>query len=275
MNNIIFALILSSLAGFSTAIGGLIVYVKKQIGNKSLSFAMGFSAGVMIWISLTELINSSKEMFLHNFNEKSSAIFILLSFFVGVILMRLIDLLLPDPNHLHKSVHINVVEPVLHNQKLLRSGILTAVVIALHNFPEGLTTFSISASNVKLALPIIVAIAIHNIPEGVAVAVPIYRATGKRRKAFLWSLFSGLTEPLGGLIGYLLLAKFISSFVLGALYSFVAGIMVYISLMELLPLSNKYNESNFSFYGLFFGMLTMAFSLILFMWHLKHANEKN
>ncbi len=148
---------------------------------------------------------------------------------------------------------------------MYRAGIITALAIAIHNFPEGLVTFAAALKDVRLGLPIAVAIAIHNIPEGIAVSVPIFYATGNRKKAFVYSFISGLAEPVGALIGYLVLFKFFNDMVLGILMAAVAGIMVFISLDQLLPYAEKYGEHHLSICGLIAGMLVMAISLLLFL----------
>ena len=147
----------------------------------------------------------------------------------------------------------------------MRTGLLTALAIAIHNFPEGLATFVSALQEPSLAIPIVVAIAIHNIPEGIAVSVPIYYATGDKKKAFLYSSASGLSEPIGAIIGYLILMPFMNDIVYGLLFAGVAGIMVFISLDELLPSAKEYGEHHLSIYGLVAGMAVMAVSLLLFM----------
>ena len=142
-------------------------------------------------------------------------------------------------------------------------GLLTALAIGIHNFPEGLATFTAALDDATLGVAIAVAIAIHNIPEGIAVSVPIYQATGNRKKAFYLSFLSGLAEPVGALIGYLILMPFISPGVLGAVFAIVAGIMVFISLDELLPAAREWGEHHISIYGVISGMAIMALSLIL------------
>ena len=151
------------------------------------------------------------------------------------------------------------------NKSLLRTGVFTAIAITIHNFPEGLATFVSALNDVSLAIPITIAIAIHNIPEGISVSVPIYYATGDKKKAFLYSFLSGMSEPLGAIIGYTLLRNIINDITLGILLSSVAGIMVFISLDELLPTARKYGEHHISIYGLIAGMAVMAISLIMFI----------
>ena len=151
------------------------------------------------------------------------------------------------------------------NKKLLRMGMFTALAVGIHNFPEGLATFVAALQEPTIAIPIAVAIAIHNIPEGIAVSVPVYYATGSRKKAFLYSFLSGLSEPIGALVGYLILMPIMSDVVFGIIFAGVAGIMVYISLDELLPSAEEYGEHHLSIYGLVAGMVVMALSLLLFI----------
>ncbi|MDU1855333.1 MAG: zinc transporter ZupT, partial [Clostridium baratii] len=153
----------------------------------------------------------------------------------------------------------------IEDKKLLRTGMFTALVIAIHNFPEGLATFVSALGDASIAIPITIAIAIHNIPEGISVSVPIYYATGDKKKAFLYSFFSGMSEPIGAVIGYVLLRNILNDITLGVLLAGVAGIMVFISIDELLPTARKYGEHHLSIYGLIAGMLVMAISLLLFI----------
>ena len=183
-----------------------------------------------------------------------------------MLLIAIIDKLIPAEENPHE---VRLVEGERETaprpQKLMRMGVLTALAIAVHNFPEGLATFVSALQAPNVAIPIVAAIAIHNIPEGIAVSVPIYQATGSRRKAFCYSFLSGLAEPLGALVGYLLLLPLMSDAVFGVLFAAVAGIMVFISFDELLPAAREYGEHHLSIYGLISGMAVMAVSLLLFM----------
>jgi ZIP family zinc transporter len=165
----------------------------------------------------------------------------------------------------HHLEQIQKREEAVKNHKLLRMGMFTALAIGIHNFPEGLATFVATLHDPKLGIPIAAAIAIHNIPEGIAVSVPIYFATGSKKKAFFYSFLSGLSEPLGALVGYLILMPFMSESVMGITFALVAGIMVFISLDELLPSAREYGEHHLSIYGLVAGMVVMAVSLLLFL----------
>ena len=147
----------------------------------------------------------------------------------------------------------------------MRTGLFTALAIAIHNFPEGMATFVSALQEPSLAIPIVVAIAIHNIPEGIAVSVPIFYATGNRKKAFFYSFASGLSEVAGAVVGYTVLMPFMDDRVFGIAFAGVAGIMEFISFDELLPAAREYGEHHLSLYGLFAGMVMMAISLLMFM----------
>ncbi len=265
MKSLWYPILLSTIAGLSTSLGGLLVVIKKEISSRFMSFVLGLSGGVMIYISMTELLNEcSAAMNLH-YAPKTAACFTAAAFFGGMILIAAIDRLVPEADNPHELSHVNTENEDNFSGKLMRSGILTAVAIFIHNLPEGMATFSLSATDVSLGRPIAAAVAIHNIPEGIAVAAPIYKATGNMKKAFMLSLVSGIAEPLGGLIGYVLLRNIMTDKVLGILYGAVAGIMVFITLDELLPLAHEYGQEHTSIYGIFTGMLIMAASLIMFM----------
>ncbi|NMA08995.1 MAG: zinc transporter ZupT [Clostridiales bacterium] len=264
--SILCAFALTAFAGLSTGLGRLFVLAKRNINPRFLSLSLGFSAGVMVFISLTEIMTEARGLLTAEWGDKTGVIYTFLAFFGGILLIGIIDHLVPDSSNPHELSHVNQQEEnSCNNNKLMRSGILTAIAIGLHNFPEGIATFSTSVSNLSLGLPIAFAVAIHNIPEGIAVAVPIYKATGCRVRAFRWSLLSGLAEPIGGLLSYLILQPFMSDTLLGIIYAAVAGIMVFISFDELLPLAHEYGEEHTSIYGLIAGMAVMAFSLLLFM----------
>ena len=186
-----------------------------------------------------------------------------IAFFGGMLLIALIDKCIPSEENPHEVKSLEA--DTGHTTKLMRMGVMTALAIAIHNFPEGLATFVSALQDPSIAIPIVVAIAIHNIPEGIAVSVPIYHATGSKGKAFRYSFLSGLAEPVGALIGWLLLMPIMSDLVFGILFAGVAGIMVFISLDELLPSAREYGEHHLSIYGLICGMAVMAISLLLFL----------
>ncbi len=264
--NLLLAFLLTLFAGLSTGFGGLIALFARRTNTRFLSFSLGLSAGVMIYVSFVELFRESEVLLTAEWGDKTGLILTVLCFFAGIFFIGLIDRLVPSNENPHEVKKIeNMEEPLQKNQKLMKMGIVTALVISIHNFPEGIATFMTVLENPTLGVVIAVAIAIHNIPEGIAVAVPVYHATGNKKKAFYLSLLSGLAEPIGGLLAYAFLAPFISSTLLGCVFAIVAGIMVFISFDELLPTAHEYGEHHIAIYGLVVGMGIMALSLILLM----------
>ena len=266
INNIIFAFGLTLFAGLSTGIGSALAFFTKRTNKVFLSVSLGFSAGVMIYVSFVEIFSEAKHILTEVHGEKLGYIYTVLAFFAGVLIIAIIDRLVPSFENPHEIRKIEDIDkPVSKDKKLMRMGLFSALVIAIHNFPEGIATFSAALIDPTIAIPIAVAIAIHNIPEGIAVSVPIYYATGNKKKAFVLSFLSGLAEPLGALIGFLLLRSFLTETVLGFLFASVAGIMVFISLDELLPTAEEYGKHHSAIYGLVAGMGVMAISLLLFV----------
>lgn len=263
MSNVNLAFIMTLLAGLSTGIGSLIAFVSKRQDYRFLASMLGFSAGVMIYVSFAELVPQALE-FVTDYSDENRAQWIVTgAFFLGVAVIALIDLLVPQDVNPHEIQSGEEPIPQLGKEKLLRTGIFTAVAITVHNFPEGLATFVTALQDPRMALPIAVAIALHNILEGIAVSAPVYYATGSKQKAFWLSFASGLAEPLGALIGYLLLAPFLTPTLLGASLAAVAGIMIYISFDELLPAARVYGEHHVVIASVVVGMLVMAASLLL------------
>lgn len=267
-NNILVAVGLSLFAGLSTGIGGLILLLFKKANKKILSIALGFSAGVMIYVSFVEILPQAK-MHLHSaLGEKPGEWLTFLSFFLGIFLITIIDKLVPEqenPHEMHNVDHLDACGFGQDAHKLIKTGKLAALAITIHNFPEGLATFVSGINDLHLGVAIAVAVAIHNIPEGISVALPVYCATGNKKKAFYMSLLSGLAEPLGAILAFLVLAPFINDLVFGIIYGSIAGIMVYISLDELLPSAREYGEHHLSIFGLIAGMIVMGLSLLLIM----------
>lgn len=260
--NILLAFILTAVAGLSTGIGSLIALMAKHTNTKFLCASLGFSAGIMLYVSFMEMMPHGKEELVSAFGEKMGTLYLILAFFAGIALINLIDFAIPKSLNPHE---IQGVEDMNNKRSLKRTGLIVALSIAIHNFPEGIATFTSALGSLDVAIPITVAIAIHNIPEGVAVAVPIYHATGNRKKAFWLSFASGLAEPFGALIAYLFLMQFWTPAMNGIILAAVAGIMVFISLDELLPSAEKYGKHHVSIMGLVAGMAVMAFSLYLFV----------
>jgi zinc transporter, ZIP family len=288
MNEVLFALGLTLLAGMATGIGSTIAFTAKRTNYRFLSVATGFSAGVMLYVSFVEIFYKGLESLTTRYGESYGNWINAASFFGGMLLIGVIDQLIPTAENPHEIRSEKETMP-LHrkpeesecldtppkettgcHQKLMRMGLFTALAIGIHNFPEGLATFLAALQEPTLGVAIAVAIALHNIPEGISVSVPIFYATGNRKKAFIYSLASGLAEPVGAGIAYLGIRVFVggqSALVppqlMGILFGGVAGIMVYISLDELLPTSRAYGKGHDSLFGLVTGMLVMALSLLL------------
>ena len=258
-DNVAIAFSLTFLAGLTTAIGGVLAFVAKKDNLKALSVGLGFSAGVMIFISLIDIIPSAKTMLAPVF-PKFHQWMVFGGFILGLLISILIDYFLPD----HFSA--DELSPECQEKstcRLKRAGILTAIAICVHNFPEGMATFLTTTQNVTLGLSVAFAIAIHNIPEGIVVALPIYHVTGKKRYAMLYAALSGVTEPIGALFGMIIFSLFVPQVLVGFLMAAVAGIMSYISFDTLLPLSNEYGNWHYTIVGVISGMLFIWFSLIL------------
>lgn len=259
MKSYILPLILTLFAGMSTLVGGFITFFIKRNNLKILSVGLGFSAGVMVYVSLSELVNQAATMMGTYYNIIPAKALTFGGFFLGIIIAILIDYFVPD--HIEEDF---LGENLRHQQrrKIKRAGLITALAVTLHNFPEGMATFLVSSQDLALGIPVAIAIAIHNIPEGIAIALPIFHATGKKRLAILYSFLSGISEPIGGLIGVILLKSIMPDETIGVMTAAVAGIMVYLSFDTLLPLAREYGENHHVIIGIVAGMLVMSFSLI-------------
>jgi len=299
MNNILFALGLTVFAGMATGIGSAIAFFAKRTNYRFLSVATGFSAGVMIYVSFVEIFIKGTDALVESYGEYWGHWVNVGSFFGGILLIGLIDNLIPSADNPHET-HSEEETAPLHDsaaplpdfdkvakqtdpskaegshvhggshRKLMRMGMFTALAIAIHNFPEGLATFLAALEDPTLGMAIAIAIALHNIPEGISVSVPIFYATGDRKKAFIYSLLSGLAEPVGAIIAHVVIifvvggeSGVVPPEIMGVLFGGVAGIMVYISLDELLPTSRAYGKGHDSLFGLLAGMAVMALSLLL------------
>lgn len=269
LNTILFAAGLTLFAGLCTGIGSIIAFFMKRTNTKLLTVSLGFSAGVMIYVSFVEIFFKGRVALTEVYGEKTGTWITVAAFFGGVFLTALIDKLVPsfeNPHEIHGVEDLNKEALPNHARSgLMRTGVFTALAISIHNFPEGLATFVSALKDPALGISIAIAISIHNIPEGISVSVPIYYATGSRRKALFYSFLSGLAEPLGALIGFTLLMQFFNDLLFGILFAGVAGIMVFISLDELLPTAEKYGEHHLAIYGLVSGMIVMALSLLMFV----------
>ncbi|EOH2690843.1 zinc transporter ZupT, partial [Campylobacter jejuni] len=281
---IFIAMLLTLFAGFSTAIGSIIAFFSRKDDLRVLSLGLGFSAGVMIYISFMEILPTALKDFKNHYDSHWAELLGLACFFGGILISLLIDKLIPEDVNPHEpkedlselkicplpqkgqnppKFHPGEKLHQINTKALKRTGIFTALAIAIHNFPEGFATFISSLDNLTLGIAIAIAVAIHNIPEGLAVSLPIYHATGDKKKAFIYSALSGLAEPLGAFVGALILLPFIGDLTLAISFAVIAGIMVFISLDELLPAAKTYDKAHDSLYGLIVGMAIMALSLNL------------
>jgi len=256
------AFALTLLAGLATGIGSALALLAQRTNTRFLSAALGFSAGVMIYVSFVEILADARASLSADIGLRPGTWVAIVAFFGGMGLTALIDRLVPAAENPHEAHRVEEMHrrPDAH---LMRMGLLSAAAIALHNFPEGVATFVAALDDPKLGVSIAAAVAIHNVPEGIAVAVPVFYATGSRARAFSWSFLSGLSEPMGALAAWLLLANVVGGTVRGILFAAVAGIMVFISFDELLPTAREYGEHHVAVYGLTAGMAVMAVSLAL------------
>jgi ZIP family zinc transporter len=256
------AFALTLLAGLATGIGSALALFAQRTKTRFLSGALGFSAGVMVYVSFVEILAKARMSLTAELGARTGGWVAVLSFFGGIAVTALIDRLVPGVENPHE---VHRVEE-MHDRtdaRLMRMGLLSATAIALHNFPEGIATFMAALDNTHLGVSIAVAVALHNIPEGIAVAVPVFYASGSRARAFSWSFLSGLAEPVGALIAWLLLGGHLGHGMRGILFAAVAGVMVFISFDELLPTAREYGEHHTAVYGLTAGMAVMALSLLL------------
>jgi zinc transporter, ZIP family len=267
---VLFAFLVTLGAGLSTAIGAAFGLFAHHTNRSFLALALGFSAGVMIYVSFVEILPKASTFLTPTLGESIGTTAMAGSFIGGLLLMALLYRFLPEMEHPelddeHRSLRLDedassyYADPVL-----LRAGLVVALAVTLHNFPEGMATFFLTLDDPQVGISVALAIAIHNIPEGIAVVVPIYYATRSKKMAFGFGALSGLAEPLGALLGYWVLSPFITDGLLGVVFAVVAGIMVYISIDSLLPAARQYGSGQLAIYGLMAGMAVMAGSLVLF-----------
>jgi ZIP family zinc transporter len=275
--NVFIAFGLTLFAGLSTGLGALVIFISRRPPMTLLSFGLGFSCGVMVYVSLAELLPEATKEIGHTLGEKPGGWVALACFFGGILVSAIIDKLVPEPENPHEAVSFEDIKRVTEessglaepqqagqpNQALARLGLLSAFAIGIHNFPEGMATFAAALTDISLGLSVAIAVAIHNIPEGIAVAVPIYFATHNRGQAFRVSLVSGLAEPAGALLVWLVLLPFINDVLIGGMLAAVSGIMVFISFDELLPTAKEYGRGHTAMVGVILGMAVMAVSLLL------------
>ena len=259
-------------AGLATGIGSTIAFFAKTTNKGFFAISMGFSAGVMIYLSFVEILPKSTGYLSEYFSEVQAAAFAAAALVAGLILMAVIDALVPSGANPHENTQVELLGQAApnpsevtekQNQALLRMGLFVALAIAIHNFPEGLATFLLVLDDPEIGIALAIAVAMHNIPEGIAVSVPVYYATKSKLKAFRLSFLSGLAEPAGAVIGYLILAQFLNHLVLGVIFAMVAGVMIFLAIDTLLPTARNSARGHLTVYGVIAGMAVMAASLIL------------
>lgn len=269
--NVILSLGLTTIVGLSMGVGALLSFFVKETNKKFLSLSLSFSAGIMIYVSFMAILPEGMELIEEHLGEHGNFI-ALGGFFGGMLITAIVEKLVHrfgghyhgHDDHEHHSDHDNHGENGEHLSKL---GLMSAIAIAIHNVPEGLAIFTAGLKDISVAIPIGAAVILHNIPLSIAISVPIYYSTKSKMKAFMYSLIVGLCQPLGAIFGYLILSRFFSDLLFGVLFSIVAGIMVFVSLDELLPSSQKYEDHHISVYGAIAGMIVMALSMSLFHAH--------
>lgn len=249
-----------ALAALTTILGSAALFNVKEPNPRLLSFGLSFAGGAMVYVSLVEIFVKSTHAFHQVFADKTAYSMATIAFFCGILLVILLDRLLPNPHNALESTEFE------HDDKkhVARMGLMAALAITAHNFPEGMATFFATLDDPAIGAPLAMAIAIHNIPEGVSIAIPVYYATGSRKKAVLACTISAVAEPVGALLGYAVLQPFLSQAVYGWIFGIIAGIMVFLALDELLPTAKKYAKGHETVYGMVLGMAMLALSLILF-----------
>ena len=271
--NIILAFAITLFAGLATGIGSTIAFIAHKMGRSAISFALGLSAGVMLYVSFVELFVQSQNILTEVYGNKIGGSIATVALFAGIAIIWIIDFIIPDYENPHEIRDVipesnstkpkNVETQEANSRKIKRVGLMTAVAIAVHNFPEGISTFITAIESPSLGIAIGLAIALHNIPEGIAVSIPIYQSTGNRVKAFWYSFLSGLSEPLGAVISYFILAPYINDSLMGIILAVVSGIMIYVSIDELLPAARSYGKHHAAILGVIMGMAIMAITLLV------------
>lgn len=266
---VLLSLGLTTLVGLSMGAGSLLSFFVKETNKRFLSLSLSFSAGIMIYVSFMAILPEGMELVESYFGEHNKFI-ALGGFFGGMLITAIVEKLVHQfGGHIHGHDHDDDHEHHNHDSEhegehLSKLGLMSAVAIAIHNLPEGLAIFTAGLKDITVAIPIAAAVILHNIPLSIAISVPIYYSTGSKKKAFIYSLLVGMCQPLGAIVGYMILSRFFNDLVFGILFSVVAGIMIFVSLDELLPSSQKYEDHHISVYGAIAGMMVMALSMSFF-----------
>lgn len=259
MSNVTIAFGACILAALATILGTAVLFKVRKPNPRLLAFGLAFAGGAMVYVSLVEIFVKSQKAFGAMLPDKEAYALATVAFFCGILLVVLLDRLVPNPHEgLHEGDHD-------HDHKhVARVGLMAALAITAHNFPEGMATFFATLDDPYVGAPLAAAIAIHNIPEGISIAIPVYHATGSKRKAFIACCVSAVAEPVGAGLGYFILQPFLSQIIYGWVFGIIAGIMVFLALDELLPAAKRYAKGHETVYGMIGGMAALALSLVLF-----------
>lgn len=260
--NVLIAFLVTVLAASATMLGALSVINAKESNPRLLAFGLSFAGGAMVYISLVEIFVKSQVSFGEVFSEKYAYASATAAFFIGIFLLVILDRFLPNPHA--DLTKISQTDAIEKRFELKSIGLLATLAITAHNLPEGMATFFSTLDDPSVGMNLAIAIAIHNIPEGISIAIPVYYATGSKKKAIIATLISALAEPVGAILGYSILAPFMGPAVYGGLFGIIAGAMVYLALDELLPASKRYARGHETVYGMVLGMGVIAMSLVLF-----------
>jgi len=263
-SDVLLALAVTCGAALATVLGAFSVFAGRDSNPRLLAFGLAFAGGAMVYISLVEIFWKSLTSFSEVFEDKTAYSYATLAFFAGVVFLVIIDRLIPNPHNELTPEDIASHEKKGSNNNISRLGLMAAIAITVHNFPEGMATFFATLEDPVLGSSLAFAIAVHNIPEGVSIAIPVYYATKDKKLTFLACLLSGMAEPVGALIGYLVLAPFLTPFVFGSVFGLIAGAMVFLAMDELLPTAKRYASGHDAVYGMVIGMAIIALSLVLF-----------
>ena len=255
-NNSLFPLLLSTIAGLSTLVGAIIIFFTQSKNEKFLTFALGFSAGVMIAVSFMDLFPTAESSISKYHGNTPGILWSIFFMLIGAIIAYLIDLLIPESTPNHDIKYDN-------NFDIFRVGLVSTIALMIHNFPEGIATFVATNSDITLGISLAIAIAMHNIPEGISISVPIYYSTNNKKKALLYTGVSALSEPFGAFLAYIFLKNIMNDLILGILFSLIAGIMLHISFCELLPTARRYNNTKYLIIFFLIGVLFMLMKFIL------------
>lgn len=239
------AFLMTLIAGLSTLIGYFAIYIKAS-KNNLIKISLSFAAGVMLCVSISDLIPESLSLLMVDNSKNKAFILAFLIIIIGIVITQTIDKIIPE-----------------NNNKLYKLGIFAMLAIILHNVPEGIATFLSASTNLTLGIAITLAIALHNIPEGITISVPIYESTGSKKKAFIYTLISGMAEPLGAILAFLFLKPVVTDNLMGIILALTAGIMLYISVNKLLVEAFKYKEKSASVIAFIIGLVFMLISHIL------------